>query len=98
MKSALFQAFSSSKPAFYMERAARNGYLFYQVKAVKLTIAFVLPPLRGFSKIPRDLSFVIWIPLETDCDIYKSAHEEMYQISAPCACRCLTKVSAVTPI
>lgn len=81
-----------------MERAARNGYLFYHAKVVNLTIAFVLPALRGFSKIPRDLRFIIWIPLERDCDIYKSTHEEVYQISAPCVCRCLTKVSAVSPI
>jgi len=53
MKSASLQTFNNSKPAFYTERAARSGYLFYHAKVMNLTIAFVLPVLRGFSNIPR---------------------------------------------
>lgn len=60
-----------------MKRATRNGYAFCRARALKPITALVLSALRGFFlKAPQDLSFVVWISLEENCDNYELTHEE----------------------
>lgn len=61
-----------------MKRATRNGYAFCRARALNPITALVLSALRGFFflKAPQDLSFVVWISLEENCDNYELTREE----------------------